>query len=81
MDKEKKEDSVRKILSEIQIRLKLMEFFTFLESVVRFERTNGRAPTLDERKKMAEKLHINLDEIREAFLENISSDNFPRATA
>ena len=80
MDKEKKKDDTGKILSEFKIRLKLMEFLAFVESVKRFELTNGRKPTRDERKNIAKTSHINLDDFC-ALIENFYSDNFPVATA
>jgi hypothetical protein len=76
MDKGKNKDYTGKILSKIQNRLRLLDFLAFLASIKRFERTNGREPTGDEIKNMAKTLHINLDDFC-AFLENISSDNFP----
>ena len=80
MDKEKKKDDTGKILSEFKIRLKLLEFLAFVESVKRFELTNGRKPTWDERKNMAKTLHINIDDFC-ALIEDIYSDKFPIATA
>ena len=79
MDKEKKKNYTGKILLKIQNRLRLLDFLAFLDSIKRFERTNGREPTGDEIKNMANTLHINLDDFC-AFLENISSHHFPRAT-
>ena len=62
MEKEKKKKAdTGKILSEFKIRLKLLEFLAFVESVKRFELTNGRKPTRDERKNIAKTSHINLD--------------------
>jgi len=61
MEKEKKKIDTGKILSEIQQRVQKIEFFAFLESIKRFERTNGRKPTWDETKDMAKNLHISLD--------------------
>jgi hypothetical protein len=80
MDKEKKKDYTGKILSKIQNRSQLLEFLGFLGSIERFERTNGREPTWEEIKNIAKTLQINLDDFC-AFLKNIFSDSFPRATA
>ena len=80
MDKEKKKDDTGKILSEFKIRLKLMEFLAFVESVKRFELTNGRKPTRDERKNIAKTSHISLDDFC-VLIETIYSDNFPSPTA
>ena len=57
-----------------------LERFNFVESLIRFEETNGRKPTRDERKNIAKTSHINLDDFC-ALIENIYSDNFPVATA
>lgn len=80
MEKEKKKDDAGKILLEFKIRLKLLEFLAFVESVKRFELTNGRKPTRDERKNIAKTSHINLDDFC-TLIENSYSDNFPVATA
>ncbi len=79
MDKEEKKDDNGKILSEIKDRLQRLEFLAFMESVKRFELANGRELTRDERKNMAETLHISLDDFC-ALLKNISSDDFRRVT-
>ena len=74
MDKEKKKVDPGKILSEIQQRVQTMEFLAFLESIERFERTNGRKPTLDETKDIAKNLHISLDSFC-ALLRDYPSDD------
>jgi hypothetical protein len=80
MEKEKKKNGAGKILSEFKIRVKLLEFLAFVESVKRFEQTNGRRPTQTERKNMARTLDIDLDDICSLF-ERIYSDKPPIATA
>jgi hypothetical protein len=80
MDKEKKKDYTKRFLSKIKNRAQVLEFLGFLDSIKRFGRTNGRAPTWGEIKNMASTLHINLDDFC-AVLENISFDKFPRGTA
>ena len=80
MDKEEKQDNIRKTLSEMQYRVQALERLNFVESLIRFEETNGRKPTRDESKNIAKTSHINLDDFC-ALIENIYSDNFPVATA
>ena len=77
MDIEKKKIEPGKILSEIQQRVQTMEFLAFLESIERFERTNGRKPTGDETKDMAKNLHISLDSFC-ALLRDYPSDDICR---
>ena len=77
MDIEKKKIEPGKILSEIQQRVQTMEFLAFLESIKRFERTNGRKPTWDETKDMAKNLHISLDSFC-ALLRDYPSDDIFR---
>jgi preprotein translocase subunit Sss1 len=79
MDNEKKKDNTGKNLSEFKNRLKLLEFLAFVESVRRFELTNGRKPTWDERKNIATASHINLDDFC-ALIQRIYSDKFPIAS-
>ena len=77
MDIEKKKIEPGKILSEIQQRVQTMEFLAFLESIKKFERTNGRKPTWDERKDMAQNLHISIDSFC-ALLRDYPSDDIFR---
>lgn len=78
MDKNQKKNDTDKSLTEIQIRVQLMELLAFMESVISFERTNGRKPTSDERKNLAKTFHISLDGFC-ALLKNIPSDDIRRA--
>ena len=78
MDKEEKSDNIRKTLSEMQYRVQALERLNFVESLIRFEETNGRKPTRDERKDMAKDLHISLDDFC-ALLKDYSFDDTCRA--
>ena len=80
MEKEKKKNSNGKILSEIQDRLMVLEYMAFVGSIKRFEQTNGREPTWDEKRNMAKNLDINLSEYEDEFLDNFSSNGFRTAT-
>jgi len=81
MEKEKKKkDDAGENLSEFKIRLKLLEFLAFVESVKKFEITIGREATWDERENIAKTSHISLDDFC-ALIEKIYSDKFPRITA
>jgi hypothetical protein len=80
MEKEKRKNDAGKILSEFKIRVKLLDFLAFVESVKRFEQSNGRRPTKEERKNMARTLDIDLDDICSLF-ERIYFDKPPTATA
>jgi hypothetical protein len=70
MGKEKKKNGAGKILSEFKIRVKLLEFLAFVDSVKRFEQTNGRRPTQTERKNIST-VRLRLFKISRSVLKTI----------
>ncbi len=79
MEKEKNKNDTRKNLSEFKIRLKMLEFLAFVDSVKRFELTNGRKPTQGERKDIAKISHISIDDFCD-LIEEIYPEKFPIAS-
>jgi hypothetical protein len=78
MGKGKKKNNPGKILSGFKIKLAGLEYLNFVESVKRFEQTNGRKPTWDEREDMAKYSHIGIEDFC-SLLEDNSFDDICRA--